>query len=91
MKEVDQPVEDVSTVRVFRLKFADAGEMADLLTSLYGDENKTDENNRLYRFFVLYSSTTKFIELDCQRKRRAAKKQGSLSAPVAEDRFAPAQ
>ncbi|MDB6057958.1 MAG: putative type secretion system protein [Verrucomicrobiales bacterium] len=53
VKEVDQPVEDVSSVRVFRLKFADAGEMAELLNNLFGDENKTDDNNRpRFSFFT---------------------------------------
>lgn len=53
VKEVDQPVEDVSSVRVFRLKFADAGEMAELLNNLFGDENKSDENNRpRFSFFT---------------------------------------
>jgi type II secretory pathway component GspD/PulD (secretin) len=53
VKEVDQPVEDVSSVHVFRLKFADSGEMADLLNSLFSDETKTDENNRpRYSFFT---------------------------------------
>lgn len=53
VKEVDQPVEDVSSVRVFRLKFADAGEMADLLNSLFSDDSKVDENNRpRFSFFT---------------------------------------
>ncbi|MGZ4962823.1 MAG: secretin N-terminal domain-containing protein [Limisphaerales bacterium] len=77
VKEVDQPVEDVSSVRVFRLKFADAGEMADLLTSLFGDESKTDENNRpRFSFFTPPQSTSSSSANESSR----AKKQARVSA-----------
>jgi len=77
VKEVDQPVEDVSSVRVFRLKFADAGEMADLLNSLYGDDNKTDENNRpRFSFFTPPQPSSSSSANESSR----AKKQARVSA-----------
>jgi general secretion pathway protein D len=77
IKEVDQPIEDVSSVRVFRLKFADAGEMADLLNNLFGDENKTDENNRpRYSFFTPPQPSSSSTAGESAR----AKKQAKVSA-----------
>lgn len=42
---IDINVEDVTEVRVFRLKFADPVEMADLLTSLFPDETRSNDQN----------------------------------------------
>jgi type II secretory pathway component GspD/PulD (secretin) len=38
-------VEDLMELKVFRLKYADPSEMADLLTSLFPDETKTTTSN----------------------------------------------
>jgi general secretion pathway protein D len=79
VKEVDQPVEDVSSVRVFRLKFADAGEMADLLNNLFGDENKTDENNRP-RFSSFFTPPQSSSSSRGGDESARAKKQAKVSA-----------
>lgn len=77
VKEVDQPVEDVSSVKVFRLKYADAGEMADLLNNLFSDDNKTDENNRpRFSFFSPPQSSSASSSNESAR----AKKQARVSA-----------
>ncbi len=44
IEQVDVSVEDVTELRVFRLRYADAQETADLLTSLFPDP--TTQNNR---------------------------------------------
>ena len=47
VKGIDTPVQDVTEVRVFRLKNSDPTEMADLLGNLFPDESRsTDGNNR---------------------------------------------
>lgn len=48
VNQVDTSVEDVTELRVFRLKFADAQETADLLTSLFSDttSSSNNQNNR---------------------------------------------
>ena len=46
VKAVDTNVEDVTEVRVFRLKYADPTEMADLLSGLFPDDTRTDSNTR---------------------------------------------
>lgn len=46
VEKVDTNVEDITELRVFRLKFADAQETADLLTSLFPDNTSTSQNNR---------------------------------------------
>jgi type II secretory pathway component GspD/PulD (secretin) len=42
---VDVNVEDVTELRVFRLKYADPSEMADMLSNLFPDETKQNSNN----------------------------------------------
>jgi general secretion pathway protein D len=42
---VDTSVEDLTEVRVFKLKYSDPTEMAELLTNLFPDETKTGNNN----------------------------------------------
>ena len=77
VKEVDQPIEDVTSVKVFRLKYADAGEMADLLNNLFGDETKTDENNRpRFSFFSPPQPSSGSTANESAR----AKKQAKVSA-----------
>jgi general secretion pathway protein D len=77
VKEVDRPVEDLSSVKVFRLKYADAGEMADLVNSLFSDEaNKTDDNNRPRFSFFTPPQPTSSSSNDSAR----AKKQAKVSA-----------
>lgn len=49
--QVDQPVEDATISKIFELKNADPGEMADLLTSLFSDDgNQTDANRQTLGF-----------------------------------------
>ena len=45
VKAVDTNVEDVTEVRVFRLKYADPNEMADLLAGLFPDETKSSTDS----------------------------------------------
>ena len=42
--QVDAPVEDVTELRVFRLKYADAQETADLLTDLFSDTTSSSSS-----------------------------------------------
>jgi type II secretory pathway component GspD/PulD (secretin) len=52
-EQLDQPSEDITMMKVFHLKFADAQETADELTSMFSDDTtKTDQNSRSmgYRF-----------------------------------------
>jgi type II secretory pathway component GspD/PulD (secretin) len=46
VKAIDTNVEDVTEVRVFKLKFADPTEMADLLAGLFPDDTRNDTGNR---------------------------------------------
>jgi type II secretory pathway component GspD/PulD (secretin) len=50
VKQVDTNVEDITEVRVFRLKYADAQETADLLTSLFPENNSTQGNRSRIQF-----------------------------------------
>lgn len=54
VKAVDVNVEDITELRVFKLKNADPQEMADLLTSLFPDETSAQANQggRFGRFFA---------------------------------------
>jgi type II secretory pathway component GspD/PulD (secretin) len=45
VKAVDVNVEDVTEVKVFRLKYADPVEMADLLAGLFPDDTRSDTGN----------------------------------------------
>ncbi|MBI5388155.1 MAG: hypothetical protein HZA90_26110 [Verrucomicrobia bacterium] len=51
VEEIDVDVEDVTEVRVFRLKFADPVEMADLLAGLFPDESRSNDQNSNRRGF----------------------------------------
>ena len=53
VKSVDVNVEDATEVRVFRLKYADPQEMADLLSGLFPDQTgtQTTQGGRFGRFF----------------------------------------
>jgi len=52
IQQLDQPSDEITVVRVFHLRHADATETADELTSLFSTQN-TDQNNRGmgFRFF----------------------------------------
>jgi type II secretory pathway component GspD/PulD (secretin) len=50
VQQIDQPVSDITELRVFRLQNADPLEMADLLASLFPDETKTGNNNNQQQF-----------------------------------------
>lgn len=45
VKQVDVPVEDVTEIRVFRLKYANATETADMLKNLFPDLSNPSQNN----------------------------------------------
>ena len=45
IKAVDTNVDDLTELKVFRLKFSDPTEMANMLSSLFPDETKTGNNN----------------------------------------------
>jgi type II secretory pathway component GspD/PulD (secretin) len=52
VKDVDVSVEDLTEVRVFKLRYSDPTEMADLLTNLFPDETRTGNNSGFgQRFF----------------------------------------
>jgi len=46
VQNVDTNVQDVTELRVFRLRYADPGEMADVLSSLFPDETRSNDNSR---------------------------------------------
>lgn len=49
--QVDTNVEDITELRVFRLRFADAQETADLLTNLFADTSRSGQNSpRQFQF-----------------------------------------
>ncbi len=48
--KLDQPIEDVTEVRMFKLKNADCTEMASMLASLFPDPNSTDATARPANF-----------------------------------------
>lgn len=50
VESVDKNVEDVTQVRVFKLRYSDPSEMADLLTNLFPDETRTGNQNQGSRF-----------------------------------------
>ncbi|MBN2505451.1 MAG: hypothetical protein JXQ71_02030 [Verrucomicrobia bacterium] len=50
VRQVDTNVEDITELRVFRLKYADAQETADLLTSLFPDPTLSNSQSRRSRF-----------------------------------------
>jgi type II secretory pathway component GspD/PulD (secretin) len=60
IKEIDTDVEDITVVRVFRLKYADPTEMADLLSGLFPDDSNTGTANgrSSYRFGYLGRSSS---------------------------------
>src|SRR5262245_31402964 len=53
VEQVDQPVNDITAVRVFRLVNADPVEMADLIASLFPDETRTNTGNNNQQFQFL--------------------------------------
>lgn len=50
VKAVDVEIEDVTELRVFRLKYADPQEMADLLSNLFPNTSNTQNNRSQMRF-----------------------------------------
>lgn len=47
VSKVDSPVQDITEVRVFKLKYSDPSEMSELLANLFPDDTRsTDSNNR---------------------------------------------
>jgi type II secretory pathway component GspD/PulD (secretin) len=50
VRQVDTNVEDITELRVFRLKHADAQETADLLTSLFPDNSTTQGTRSRFQF-----------------------------------------
>jgi general secretion pathway protein D len=82
VKEVDQPVEDVSAVRVFRLKFADSGEMADLINNLFSEDSKSDNGERREFRFPWFgsSSSSSLSSASSSSSSDRAKRQARVSA-----------
>lgn len=50
IRNVDTNVQDVTELRVFRLKYADPSEMATILSGLFPDDTKTTDNTRGQQF-----------------------------------------
>jgi len=50
VKEMDRTIEDVTEIQVFKLKYADAYEMAEVLTNLFSDKNEIENSRGGYRF-----------------------------------------
>ena len=46
VKQVDVPVDDVTEIRAFKLKYANATETADMLKNLFPDQSAANSNNR---------------------------------------------
>ena len=46
IRNVDTNIQDVTELRVFRLKYADPSEMATILSGLFPDDTKTTDNSR---------------------------------------------
>ena len=49
--EVDTLADDITAVRVFRLHYAGAEEMVDIITSLFQESTQTEQPRRRFRFF----------------------------------------
>jgi general secretion pathway protein D len=45
--KIDQPIDDITEVKIFHLKNADCGEMANLLGNLFPDPSSTDASSRM--------------------------------------------
>ena len=50
VKEMDRTIEDVTEIQVFKLKNADAYEMAEVLTNLFSDKDEIESSRGGYRF-----------------------------------------
>ena len=50
VKEMDRTIEDVTELQVFKLKYADAYEMAEVLTDLFSDKDEIENSRGGYRF-----------------------------------------
>ena len=50
VKEMDRTIEDVTEIQVFKLKYADAYEMAEVLTNLFSDKDEIENSRGGYRF-----------------------------------------
>ncbi len=50
VKEMDRTIEDVTELQVFKLKYADAHEMAEVLTNLFSDKDEIENSRGGYRF-----------------------------------------
>jgi general secretion pathway protein D len=50
IKQIDTNAEEITELRVFRLKHSDPVEMADVLTSLFPDETRTDSGRSSFQF-----------------------------------------
>jgi type II secretory pathway component GspD/PulD (secretin) len=50
VEKIDQPVNDITELRVFHLNNSDPVELADVLASLFPDETKTGNNNNQQQF-----------------------------------------
>ena len=50
VKEMDRTIEDVTELQVFKLKYADAYEMAEILTNLFSDKDEIENSRGGYRF-----------------------------------------
>jgi len=50
VKEMDRTIEDVTEIQVFKLKYADAYEMAEVLTNLFSDKDEIESSRGGYRF-----------------------------------------
>jgi general secretion pathway protein D len=50
VKEMDRNIEDVTEIEVFKLKNADAYEMADVITDLFSDKDEIENSRGGYRF-----------------------------------------
>ena len=50
VKEMDRNIEDVTELQVFPLKYADAYEMAEIVTNLFSDKDEIENSRGGYRF-----------------------------------------
>ena len=57
VKEMDRTIEDVTEIQVFKLKNADAYEMAEVLTNLFSDKDEIENSRGGFRFGSSRSSS----------------------------------
>ena len=80
VKSIDINVEDVTEVRVFRLKYSDPVEMADLLSNLFPDETRNSSDQNSNRGGVRFGGGGRTQTASTSQQSERAKKMGRVVA-----------